>query len=469
MISFTGTYTDYYQLTMAQVYFLKGHHKDTAIFDYFFRKLPFGGGFAIFAGLEDLLDALEHLSFEKDDLEFLKQQQFDPALLEYLKTFKFTGTIYACQEGEVVFPIAPIIRIEANIIEAQIIETLLLNIINFQTLIATKASRMRLAAGNQRQLIDFGLRRAQGAASYYASRAAIIGGFNATSHVRAGLEYQIPVSGTMAHSIIQSYENELDAFRDFAAIWPEDCLLLVDTYNTLESGVPNAIKIAKEMERRGQKLQGIRLDSGDLAYLAKQSRQQLNDASLDYVKIVVSNKLDENIIKSLLEQNAPIDSFGVGTNLAIGKPDGALDGVYKLACVNHLPRIKISESLGKITLPYKKQVYRALNEGGAFWGADCIALNEETEVDRMYHPFEPIKSVSLKNYPKETLLHKVFANGKRLFPKKSLHEISQFRQNRLDLLPEEYKRFHNPHIYKVGLSEKLLKGRLELIKKYQGS
>jgi len=464
----TGTYTDQYQLTMGQAYFLNGQKENQAVFDYFFRKLPFKGGYAVFAGLEDLLEVLEHLRFDAQDLDYLKQQGFDADYLEYLKDFKFRGTVYAAREGEVVFPTSPIVRIEANIIEAQIIETLLLNILNFQTLIATKASRMRLVAGD-RQLIEFGLRRAQGLGGYFASRAAVIGGFDATSHVRAGRDYGVPVSGTMAHSFVQSYDDELSAFRDFAKVWPDNTVLLVDTYNTLESGIPNTITVAKEMEKKGHQLKGIRLDSGDLAYLSKKSRQMLDDAGLEYVKIAASNQLDEELIKSLLEQGAPIDIFGVGTHLAIGAPDGALDGVYKLAYANDKPRIKLSESISKITLPDKKQVFRLLEKNGGFMGADVIALDGENELEQMHHPFEPDKSMQIKDYKKEPILQKMMADGKRLHEPESLKAICQYSQQRLKQLPEEYKRFSYPHEYKVGLSEALRDARNELKQKYHKS
>lgn len=462
MINITGTYTDQYQLAMAQVYFLKGHHEHTATFDYFFRALPFNGGYAIFAGLEDLLDVLEQLRFEQQDIEFLQHQNMHPDFINYLKQFKFNGTVYASLEGDVVFPVRPVVSIEANLIEAQIIETLLLNIINFQTLIATKARRIRQVAG-ERVLIDFGLRRAQGAGGYFASRAAIVGGFDSTSNVRAGRDYLIPVSGTMAHSFIQSYDSEMHAFSDYAEAWPENCILLVDTYNTLQSGVPNAIKIAKEMEKRGHRLKGIRLDSGDLAWLAKRARHMLDEAGLNYVAITASNQLDEYVIKNLLEQDAPIDAFGVGTNLAIGAPDAALDGVYKLAFVNGQPSIKLSDTPAKITIPYQKQVYRVFERDGTYRGADVVALRTEKQIDMMHHPFESLKSLSIKHYKKEVLLHKIMENGKRLLPKKSLGDIARFSQQCFDRLPLEYKRFINPHIYKVGLSTELKMKRDQLI------
>jgi len=466
MINYTATYTDQYQLTMAQVCFLEGNRDTIAVFDYFFRKLPFDAGYAVFAGLEDLVNTLEILSFDKRDLEFLKEQGFNPEFINYLKNFRFTGSIYSSNEGDIIFPVRPVLQLEANIIEAQIIETLLLNILNFQTLIATKASRMRQAA-KDRKLIDFGLRRAQGPGGYYASRAAFIGGFDATSNVRAGRDYGIPVSGTMAHSFVECYDDELTAFIHFAEAYPYNCVLLVDTYDTLKSGLPNAIKAAKIMEVKGHRLHGIRLDSGDLAYLSKRSREMLNNAGLDYVKITVSNQLDEYIIISLLEQKAPIDVFGVGTNLVTGYPDAALDGVYKLAYVNGKPRIKLSENPDKITLPHRKQVFRMADNDGKFIGADVITLADEQNVEIMHHPLHPLKSFSVGEYNKEPLLHKVMEKGVRSTRLLFLPEIAEYSLERLSNLPEEYKRFNNPHIYKVGLSDRLKNERDWLIEVYK--
>ena len=467
MIDFSGSYTDQYQLTMAQVYFLKGQQNNTAIFDYFFRKLPFGSGYAIFAGLADLLAILENYHFNEQDLEFLQSKGMHPKFLEYLKNFCFKGTIYASFEGDLVFPTSPVVTIEANIVEAQLIETILLNLLNFQTLIATKASRIRQVAGDC-ELIDFGLRRAQGPGGYYASRAAIVGGFNATSNVRAGRDYKIPISGTMAHSFVQSYDSELDSFRDFSEIWPDNCTLLVDTYSTLESGVPNAIRIGKEMEQRGYRLRGIRLDSGDLGDLAKKSRKMLDDEGLHYVKIIASNQLDEERIKKLREQQAPIDAFGVGTSLVIGAPDAALDGVYKLAFSAGKPRLKLSETVSKITLPYKKQVHRLVQDD-IFLGTDVVALMDEIELDEFYSPFETEKKlVPVKNYRQEPLLHKVMEKGKQLYPEKTLQQIAEYSSSRLAKLPEEFKRFDNPSVYQVGLSSKLKTKRNELIKEHKG-
>ncbi|MFD1094419.1 nicotinate phosphoribosyltransferase [Salegentibacter chungangensis] len=466
MQNFTATYTDQYQLAMAQVYFKNGHGQNRAVFDYFFRKLPFDGGYAVFAGLDYLLDVLQNLRFSEEDIAYLKKQDFDEDFLEYLKEFRFRGNIYSVREGDIVFPTRPVLQVEASIIEAQIIETILLNLLNFQTLIATKASRIRLVAGD-RLLLDFGLRRAQASGGYFATRAAIIGGFDGTSNVVAARDFNISVSGTMAHSFIQSYDEELTAFRAFAEGRPKDCVLLVDTYDTLKSGVPNAITVAKEMEERGQKLLGIRLDSGDLAYLARESRKLLDEAGLEYVKIAASNQLDEYVIKSLLEQQAPIDVFGVGTNLIIGDPDSALDGVYKLAFFEDKPRIKISESLSKVTLPHKKQVFRIKDKNGKCIGADAVGLDTQEKINVMYHPFEPYKSMELGDYEQEALLKKVMNNGISSIEKRNLKEIADYSLSRLAELPIEYKRFNNPHIYKVGISNTLKEERDKLIAEHK--
>ena len=466
MINYSATYTDKYQLSMAQVYFLKGQRDTKAIFDYFFRKLPFNGGYAIFAGLDDLLKTLEIFKFDKLDLEFLKGAGYHPDFLSFLKDFRFNGNIYSSHEGDLIFPVRPVLQVEANIIEAQIIETLLLNMLNFQTLVATKASRMRRAAG-ERNLTDFGLRRAQGPGGYYASRAAFIGGFNSTSDVRAGRDYNIPISGTMAHSFVQSYDDELSAFNHFAEVNPNECVLVLDTYETLKSGLPNAITVAKKMEEQGFRLQGVRLDSGDLAYLAKECRKRLDKENLGYVKIAVSNQLDEYIIKSLLDQQAPIDAFGVGTSLVTGHPDGALDGVYKLAFANGKPRIKLSENISKITLPHQKQVYRISENDGRFIGADAVTIAGESDPGVMYHPLYPLKSLSLTRFAKEPLLFKVMENGRRVNQPESLNEIARFTNQQLEKLPDEYKRFDNPHIYKVGISSKLQSERDMLINEYK--
>jgi nicotinate phosphoribosyltransferase len=468
MFDITATYTDQYELTMGQAYFLSGRKDQPAVFDYFFRENPFGGGYVVFAGLMDLLAILEDFRFDNKDLEFLRSQSFNPDYLSYLESFRFTGNIYAPPEGELVFPTCTVIRVEGTLINAQIIETVLLNIINFQSLIATKANRMRLAAGN-RMLIDFGFRRAHGPGGYYASRAAVIGGFDATSNARAARDYNLKPSGTMAHSYVQSHETELAAFRSFAAARPDDCVLLVDTYDTLKSGLPNAITVAKEMEKNNTRLKAVRLDSGDLAYLSKRCRTMLDEASLHYVKIAVSNQIDEYVIRSLIQQDAPIDVFGVGTNLVTGKPDAALDGVYKLAKIGRHPAIKISENVSKITLPDRKQVWRAINHDGFFLGADVIGLNDEKDISRMHHPFVPHQSFSIKPYKTEPQLIRVMSRGRTVYNPPSLPHTARYLQDRLKMLPEEYKRFENPHIYKVGISSSLKALRDRLIAQHKAS
>lgn len=465
ILKITATYTDLYQLTMAQVYF-NTKTDGQAVFDYYYRTNPYNGGYVIFAGLEDILEIIEDLRFTPEDISYLKQHGFTVEFLDYLSKFQFNGTIFSSKEGDIVFPNRPILQVKGNIIEVQIIETVLLNILNFQSLIATKANRIRTSAKTE-ILLDMGLRRAHATGGYYATRAAIIGGFDSTSNVLAAEDYDIPCSGTMAHSFIQSYEDELEAFRDFAIHRPKNCVLLVDTYNTLKFGIPNAIVVAKEMEERGERLMGVRLDSGDLSYLAKKTRKMLDGAGLDYVKIVASNQLDEYVIKSLKDQGAPIDIYGVGTNLVTGNPDAALGGVYKLSEYNGEPRIKLSENIEKVSLPFQKQVYRMIDEKGMFYGADVVTINSENEVKEMFHPFDNTKHLDLTRFKHEPLLEVVMRNGKRTQSPRSVMEIKEFSQERLKQLPDEYKRFQNPHIYKIGLSEKLKDVRNELVMSYR--
>jgi nicotinate phosphoribosyltransferase len=462
MLSFiTANYTDLYELTMGEIYFRKGRKDSPACFDYFFRKIPNGGGYVLFAGLQDLLPVLEGLHFTAPDIAFLRGLGFPPDYLRFLEQFRFRGTIHAAREGEPVFPNCPILRVEGNLFETQLVETLLLNLLNFESLVATKASRMRLVAGD-RILSDFGLRRAHGPGGVLAAKAAAVGGFNSTSDVYAAELYGLEVAGTMAHSFIESYDSELEAFRAFAETRPDQCIFLVDTYDTLRSGVPHAITVAKEMEAAGHRALGIRLDSGDLAWLSKTARAMLDEAGLAYMKIVASNQLDEWVIKSLLEQGAPIDIFGVGTRLVTGQPDAALDGVYKLSMADGKPRLKLSETIQKITLPGVKQVLRMTDRQGRFFGADAILLSEERTIDRMYHPYEPGKSLPVEEFRQEPLLHKVMENGKQTGPGFSLTEIAAYARERLKLLPAEFKRFENPHVYKVGISKKLAGLRDEL-------
>lgn len=447
-------YTDFYELTMAQGYFLAGRQNEKASFDYFFRDIPFGGGYVIFAGLADLLEILQNFRFHEDEITYLAKQGFRKEFLEYLRNFELTADIYAAKEGEIVFPHEPIVRVEGNIIETQILETLLLNVLNFESLIATKASRMKYAAGDK-TVLDFGLRRAQGFGGIQASKAAFIGGVEATSNVYSSFVSDIPASGTMAHSWIQSFDDEITAFRKYAEYYPDDCILLVDTYDTLNIGVPNAIKVGKELEQRGHRLKGIRLDSGDLAYFSRKARKQLDEAGLDYVKIAASNQLDERLIKSLLSQNAPIDLFGVGTRLVTGQDSPALDGVYKLTSVNDQPKLKISENIEKITLPGRKKVIRYSGDDGTFYG-DGIVLDEEQNVETIYHPYYPAKHATVTTFNAEELLHPVLQDGELSIDIPSPKESARYAKERLQFLNPEHKRFDNPHIYKVGISKKLM-------------
>lgn len=457
----TGLFTDHYELTMAQAFFLSGKKDMTASFDYFFRNSPFKGSYVIYAGLQDLLVMLENYEFDKKDCDFLHKAGFESDFIEFLRGFRFKGNIYSPREGEIVFPVEPVIRVEGNIIETQLIETLLLNTINFESLIATKASRVRFSAGDKR-IVDFGLRRAQGIGGIQASKATIIGGVNSTSNLLAAYLNDIESTGTIAHSWIQSFDDELESFREFARAFPKKCILLVDTYDTLKKGVPNAIIVAKEMEKRGEKMLGIRLDSGDLAYLSKRARKMLDNAGLDYVKIIASNQLDEYVIRSLKEQKAPIDVFGVGTNMVTGRPDAALDGVYKLVESNGKPRLKISEDIEKMILPGKKKIIRLLDDENKFY-ADAVAMENEDDFERIYHPFRPEKSTEIANFKQEALLHQVVKKGKVSMTPQPLKMIAEYAAKRFGQLPDEHKRFEFPHIYKVGITEKLMNLRSQLV------
>lgn len=467
LLDFSPLYTDLYQLAMGQAYFLDGTAQKPAIFDYFFRTIPFQGGYVVFAGLEILLEVLQNLRFSEEDLAYLEEIGFRPDYLDFLKEFRFTADVYSVPEGEIVFPLEPIIRVEGQLFEAQLVETLLLNLINYQSLIATKASRMRLVAGS-RLLSDFGLRRAPGPGGLLASRAAVIGGFDSTSNVEAARLFNLEPAGTMAHSFIESHGDEFQAFLKFVEANPERATLLVDTYDTLRSGLPKAIRAGLELEKKGYQLKAVRLDSGDLAYLSKRARAMLDAAGLTQVKIVASNLLDEYVIKSLIDQGAPIDIFGVGTKLVTGVPDAALDGVYKLAMFDGEPRMKLSDNITKTTLPGRKQVSRFTDDQGCFM-ADAIHLVEEKLPDRMFHPFEAGKSLELKNYQAEPLLRQVMSGGRRLYPEKETREIAAYVRQRLVQLPPEHKRFEFPHVYKVGLGLSLYSLRDELIEKYRNN
>ncbi len=452
MIKLSALYTDFYELTMAQGFFFHNKKDDIACFDYFIRKNPYNGGYVVFAGLKTFLEELENFKFSPDDIEFLSQYNFDKKFLNYLKNFHFTGKIYSFEEGDIVFPNEPVMRIEGPIIECQVLESFLLNYINFQSLIATKTRRIVYAAEGK-PVIDFGLRRAQGLGAIHATRASYIGGTIGTSNTLAGKLFNIPVKGTHAHSWVQSFPNEYEAFKAFVKTWPEGAILLIDTYDTLKSGLPNAIKVAKELEKDGYKLFGLRLDSGDFAYLSKKVRKILDDNGLNYVKIIVSNQLDEYTIKSLLSQHAPIDGFGVGTRLITSYDQPALDGVYKLCSLNNIPKIKISENIEKVNNPGIKKVRRYFNGENKFL-IDGVLLNDEKKIKLLKHPVDPYRKTEVTGIKFEEPLKLVYNKGKSLFSK-SIEEIREYSLERFKMLPEEHKRFINPHIYRVGLSKKL--------------
>lgn len=465
-IDHPASFTDYYELMMAQGYFLSGLHQKNASFDYYFRNNPFDGGFVVYAGLKELVDTVKHLTFSDEEIEYLRKEDFSENFLDYLKNFKFKGDLYSAKEGEIIFPNEPVVRVEGNLLETQLIETLLLNILNFQSLIATKASRIKHAAGEGSVVLDFGLRRAQGLGGIHATRAAIIGGFDGTSNVYSAQRFSVPAGGTMAHSWVQSFEDELTAFRKYAEHFPEATILLVDTYDTLGSGIPNAITVAKELKERGYNLLGVRLDSGDLAYFSRQARKMLDEEDFYDVKIAASNQLDERVIASLKTQDAPIDIYGVGTRLVTGQDSPALDGVYKLSSIGGEPTLKISENIEKITLPGKKKIYRYLNDDGTFYG-DAVLFDDEINPHRIHHPTFPAKKANLNSRRYEEVLHPVVMKGEIVSNLPEVKEIAGYHKKRLGLLHREFKRFDNPHIYKVGISTKLLEKRDYLLKHFK--
>jgi len=462
-----GLYTDFYELTMAQGYFYSGKQDETVIFDYFFRANPFHGGYVIFAGMGDLLESLKNFTYSKDDIDYLRNQGFYEGFLNYLENFRFKGTIRGMREGEIVFPTEPILQVEGNIIECQLIETLLLNFLNFESLIATKANRIENVADGK-LLSDFGLRRAQGLGGLQASRASAIGGIRSTSNVLAGYTYQLPITGTQAHSWIQSFKDEITAFRKYAETFPDQTVLLVDTYNTLNQGVPNAIRVGQELKNKGFSLRGVRLDSGDLAYLSKKTRKMLDDAGLTNTKIIASNQLDEFVIRSLIEQGAPIDGFGIGTELITGKQTAALDGVYKLTQVNDEPKIKLSDTFEKISIPGRKEVNRYYDQDGYFY-ADCIRFAEDDTPQIMHHPHERHVKCNLEGLSKENLYITHLSEGEIVHKADDIEHINTYRKKRLTNLPVEHMRLEKPHIYKVGLSEKLNNYRNELVYKLKNN
>ena len=455
---------DFYEYTMANGYLNKNMKDRIAYFDVFFRKVPDEGGYAIVAGLEQIINYIRNLSFDEDDINYLKKQnKFSEEFLNYLENFRFTGDIWAIPEGTVVFPNEPLITVKAPIIEAQLLETMLLLTINHQSLIATKTSRIVNEAPG-RPVMEFGARRAHGInAAVEGARAAIIGGAVGTSCTLSAKEFSVPASGTMAHSWIQSFDSEYEAFKSYAEIYPYDCTFLIDTYNTIESGLPNAIKVFNEvLKPRGFRPKAVRLDSGDLAYLSKKVRKILDEAGYEDCKICATNSLDEYLIKSLIEQDAKIDLFGVGENLITAKSDPVFGGVYKLVALEQdkkiIPKIKVSENTAKVTNPSFKKVYRFYDNKTKKAIADVIALADEKIDEKEYMIFDPQnpwKKKTLKDYEIRELQEKIFENGKLIYKNPSLKEIAKYSKKELDSMWEEVKRIENPHKYYVDLSKKL--------------
>jgi nicotinate phosphoribosyltransferase len=458
--------TDLYELTMAAAYLEEGKASDTAAFELYYRRNPFKGGYAIAAGLEDAVQAVLEVKFNDEDIEFLRtlksgdgSRTFSEKTLRYLAAYRFSGNIRAIPEGTVVFPNEPLVQVSGSLIECQIAETILLCHINFQTLVATKAARIWEAARHN-PVVEFGLRRAQGPdGALSACRAALIGGADATSNVLGAALLRIPAKGTHAHSWVQSFASELDAFRSYARTFPDETIFLVDTYDTLKSGVPNAIRIAKELEQQGHRLVGVRIDSGDLAFLSRRVRQMLDRENLEYVKIVASNDLDEYVISDILTQGGQIDIWGVGTNLVTGSGDGggALGGVYKMVEHNGRPKIKLSANPEKMTNPGAKKVVRFYSEDGLM-EADALADSSEDLSGcgiLIVDPNNPLRRKKLNAGQRVELLIAIVNSGQMVYDFPSLDQIRNRRKDQLAHLHESYKRLHNPHEYKVGLTHAL--------------
>lgn len=464
--------TDLYELTMMNGYLRYGKDKNRACFDLFYRRRGDVTAYAVAAGLEQVIEYVQNLRFTQEDIEYLRSLAiFDDAFLSYLSDFHFTGEILAVPEGTIVFPDEPILRVIAPIMEAQLLETALLNIINHQTLIATKAARVVQSARGDK-VLEFGLRRAQGPdAGIYGARASIIGGCQATSNVLTGQLFGVPVGGTHAHSWVMSFEDELSAFRAYADVFPDNCLLLVDTYDTLGSGVPNAITVFKELRARGKEPVGIRLDSGDLAFLSRQARVMLDDAGFPNAKIFASGDLDEEVIWDLKAQGAAIDVWGVGTRMITSMDNPALGGVYKLSAEEvdgkFVPRIKISENPAKITNPGVKQLYRFYDRRSGKALADLLALDEEDfssgEPLEIFDPENTWKRMTLCDYRMRQLLVPVFENGELVYDSPALSEIAAYAKQEMETFWDEYKRLNRPHRYKVDLSQKLYDLKLQLL------
>ena len=466
--------TDLYQLTMVGGYFLLGKTKEKANFDYFFRKIPEEGGFCVAAGLEQLIDYIRNINFAPEDIAYLKSLEIFPTeVLDYFRELRFTGDLYAVPEGTLVFPQEPIVRVTAPLPEAQLIETALLNILNFQTLIATKAARICIAAGDD-PVVEFGVRRAHGPdGGLSAARASFIGGARATSNLMAGRTFGIPVRGTLAHSWVESFSSELESFQAYGKIYPKNCLLLVDTYDTLRSGIPNALEVGKELRKRKQgDLAGIRLDSGDLTFLSREARKMLDEAGFERARILGSSDLDEWLIESIKKQGAEIDVWGVGTRLVTSYSCPALGGVYKLSAIfedGHMrPKLKVSDDPEKTTNPGIKKVVRFYDER-KFMRGDVIVLQEETfPADGPVKAFHPLFSHISKTYPghfrREEILIPIIQAGKLVYRSPSLPEIQGNTLQNLKYLRPEHKRLQNPHIYHVSLGEKLFQQKQELLK-----
>lgn len=455
-------HTDLYQINMAESYWADGIHERKAVFELYFRKLPFGNGYAIFVGLERILEYLRDFSFSQSDITYLTENLgYKEDFIEYLRNLKFTGSVYSMVEGELVFANEPILRVEAPLVEAQLIETALLNIVNYQTLIATKASRIKQITKND-GLAEFGARRAQEMdAAIWGARAAVIGGFDSTSNVRAGKIFDIPVSGTHAHSLVQAYKDEYEAFHSYAKRH-KDCVFLVDTYNTLKSGVPNAIRVAKEL---GDKINfiGIRLDSGDIAFLSKEARRMLDEAGFPNAKIIVSNDLDEYTILNLIAQGAKVDSWGIGTKLITAYDQPALGAVYKLVSIENEhgemeDTIKITGNAEKVSTPGLKKVYRIINRENGKAEGDYIVMADENPQEekrlKMFHPVHTFISKFVTNFEAKELHQKVIDKGQIVYESPSVLEMKQYATDNLELLWEEYKRSLNPEEYPVDLSQK---------------
>ena len=464
--------TDLYQLTMMHGHFMR-NAKEEAVFDLFFREPTGNSSYAIVAGLEQAIEYIRDLKFTEEDIAYLDGLHlFSQEFLEYLKDFSFTGDLYAIPEGTPVFPGEPLIRVKAPIMQAQLVETALLTIVNHQTLIATKANRVCYAAGENGTVMEFGLRRAQGPdAGIYGARAAMIGGCVGTSNVLTGKMFDIPVLGTHGHSWVMSFDSELEAFRAYADTYPDACLLLVETYDTIRQGIPNAITVFKELRAKGHEPLGIRIDSGDLAYLSKKARAMLDEAGFPNATITASSDLDEEVIFDLRAQGAKIDTWGVGTRLITSQNAPSLGGVYKLSALEKngemIPKIKLSENKGKITNPGYKKVLRIYDKAKHKALADLICLDEEqydeTKPLTIFDPVDTWKKLRLTNYTLRELLVPVFVRGKQVYHSPCLQDICAYAKQEMQTLWEEYKRLTKPHLYKVDLSEQLYELKQALI------